>query len=486
MKLETLIQNLGCTLDAGDPGVEITSLEYDSRRVVPGSLFVCLTGFQADGHDYIPKALEAGCAALVVEHAVAVPEGIAVVRVEDGRAALAELSAAWFGHPAEEMTVIALTGTKGKTTTAHMLKAILEAAGHKVGMIGTIGAMIGTEKIKTRNTTPESYELHSLFRRMADAGCSCVVMEASSQGFKLRRTAGIEFDIGVFLNLSPDHIGAGEHESFEEYLRCKSMLFRQCKRGLVNADDPHWREVTSGHTCPLTTFSLTGEADYTAGETAEERRSGFLGSRFTARGAMSGTFLLNMPGRFNVENALAALAAADLLGIGREAAARGLERVSVKGRTQVLETPGHYTLLIDYAHNAVSMENLLSMLRAYRPGRLICLFGGGGNRARQRRYDMGEISAKYADLTVLTMDNPRDEEVEAINEDIKAGLARHNGKYISIPDRAEAIRWVIGQARDGDIIALIGKGHEEYQEIHGVKHFFSEEQVVREYLAQKA
>ena len=483
MKLSQLVQGLDFTLDAGSLDVEISALEYDSRKVVPGGLFVCLTGFQTDGHDYIPKALKAGAAALVVEREVPVPEGTAVLRVEDSRAALALLAAAWFGHPAEEMFIIGLTGTKGKTTTAHMLKAILEAAGHKVGMIGTIGAMIGQERVETKNTTPESYELHSLFRRMADAGCSQVVMEASSQGFKLRRTAGVQFDIGVFLNLSPDHIGPGEHESFEEYLQCKRLMFRQCRQGLVNIDDEHCQEVTAGALCPLRTLSMSQPADYRAGEVREERRPGFLGSRFTASGPVSGEFLLNMPGRFNVENALAALAAADLAGTGREAVARGLETVQVKGRTQVIPTPGHYTLLIDYAHNAVSMENLLSMLRAYNPHRLICLFGGGGNRSRLRRYDMGEMSAKYADLTVLTMDNPRDEEVEAINEDIKVGLARHNGKYVTIPDRAGAIRWVMDQAQEGDIIALIGKGHEEYQEIKGVKHFFSEEQVALEHLA---
>ena len=366
-----------------------------------------------------------------------------------------------------------------------MLKAILEAAGHRVGMIGTIGAVIAGERVETKNTTPESYELHALFRRMADAGCSHVVMEASSQGFKLRRTAGIRFDVGVFLNLSPDHIGPGEHESFEEYLQCKRLMFRQCRRGLVNIDDEHWQAVTAGALCPLTTLSLSQQADYRVDSISEERQPGFLGSRFTVSGPMAGEFLLDMPGRFNVENALAALAAADMAGIGRESVAQGLETVQVKGRTQLIPTPGHYTLLIDYAHNAVSMENLLSMLRAYRPHRLICLFGGGGNRSRLRRYDMGEMSAKYADLTVLTMDNPRDEEVEAINEDIKVGLARCNGRYVTIPDRADAIRWVIDQAQEGDIIALIGKGHEEYQEIRGVKHYFSEEQTALDYLSAR-
>ncbi len=320
---------------------------------------------------------------------------------------------------------------------------------------------------------------------MADAGCTHVVMEASSQGFKLRRTAGIRFDIGVFLNLSPDHIGPGEHEDFEEYLQCKRQLFQQCKRGLVNLDDEHWQAVTAGAVCPLTTFALAREADYQAGNIAEERRPGFLGSRFTASGALSGEFMLSMPGRFNVDNALAALAAADMLGIGREAIAKGLETVQVKGRTQLLPTAEHYTLLVDYAHNAVSMENLLTMLRAYQPHRLICVYGSGGNRSPVRRHDVGEIGAKYADLSVLTMDNPRDEEVEDIIEDIKVGLARHDGKYISIPDRTEAIHWVIDHAEDGDIIALLGKGHEEYQEIKGVRYYFSEEQAALDYLASK-
>ena len=485
MKLEKLLEKLDYTLDAGSLDVDIASLEYDSRKVGKGSLFVCLSGFRADGHAYIPAALEAGATALVVEREVTVPQGVTVIRVKDSRYALALLSAAWFGHPAEKMTVIGLTGTKGKTTTAHMVKAILEAAGHKVGMIGTVGAVIGTEKLTTKNTTPESYELHSLFARMVDAGCSHAVMEASSQGFKLHRTAGILFDVGVFLNLSPDHIGEGEHESFEEYRACKAMLFSQCKQGLVNVDDEHWQAVTAKAVCPLTTLSVAGKADYTAGAVRELRQAGFLGSEFTVSGKLEGTFLLNMPGTFNVSNALAALAAAHMAGVDAAAIADGLRSVSVKGRTQVLDTPGHYTLLIDYAHNAVSMENLLSMLRSYEPGRLICLFGGGGNRARARRWDMGEISGKYADLTVLTMDNPRDEEVEAINEDIKIGLAKYDGKYISIPDRGDAIRWVMDNAREGDIIALIGKGHEEYQEIKGVKHFFSEEQVVRAHLDSK-
>ena len=263
------------------------------------------------------------------------------------------------------------------------------------------------------------------------------------------------------------------------------MLFKQCRVGVANMDDSYWTRITEGAVCPIRTFSQEGPADLRITKVEEVRRPGFLGSEITATGLVEGMVPLGMPGRFNVSNAAAAMAVTALLGVDRGSMVRALTGIQVKGRTQVLSTPGHYTLLIDYAHNAVSMENLLSMLNSYPHHRLICLFGGGGDRARFRRYDMGEISAKYADLTVLTMDNPRSESVEAINEDIKVGLARHDGKYVTIVDRAEAIRWVIDHAEDGDIIALIGKGHEEYQEIQGVKHFFSEEQVVRDYLAQK-
>ncbi len=486
MKLIELVRELDYTLLSGSMEIELTGLAYNSLKVVPGSLFVCLNGFRTDGHDYIPAAVKLGAAALVVERNIQPPPGVTVLQVQNSRRALALLSAAWFGYPARKMTTIAITGTKGKTTTAHMVKAILEASGLKVGMIGTLGAMIGAEKIPTTNTTPESYELHSLFSRMVEAGCTHVVMEASSQGFKLNRTAGILFDYGVYLNLSPDHIGVREHADFEEYLQCKRMLFSQCKMGVANMDDPYWIRMTDGAACPIRTFSIEGPADLRITEIQEVRRPGFLGSEIRAIGLIRGVFPLGMPGRYNVSNAAAAMAVTGLMGIDPDAMGQALSTIRVKGRTQILPTPGHYTLLIDYAHNAASMESLLSMLYHYPHERLICVFGGGGNRAKRRRFDMGEIAAKYADLSVLTMDNPRDETVEEINEDIKAGLAKHDGKFIAIEDRAEAIRYVMDQARDGDIIALIGKGHEEYQEIHGVKHFFSEEQVVRDYLAEKA
>ena len=482
MKLIELLRELSYTLVCGNMSIPLTGIAYDSRKVEPGNLFVCLTGFSSDGHSYINAAVERGAVAVVVEREVSVPGGVTVIQVTDSRYALALLSAAWFDWPARKMTTIAITGTKGKTTTSHMIKAILEQAGHKVGMIGTIGAVIGQTHIPTKNTTPESYELHALFARMVEQGCTHMVMEASSQGFKLHRTAGIQFDYGMFLNLSPDHISAGEHADFQEYLQCKSMLFQQCRVGLVNQDDPHCQQMIAHATCPIRRFSCTAPADLQVTSVTPLRRPGFLGSVLEVAGILHGCVSLGMPGSFNGENATAAITLGAYLGIDLPVMDAALSRIQVKGRTQVLDTPGHYTVVIDYAHNAVSMENLLTMLRSYHPNRLICLFGGGGDRAKQRRYDMGEISGKYADLTILTMDNPRSEAVEDINRDIQVGLERHHGAFVTILDRAEAITWAMDHAQDGDIIALIGKGHEEYQEIQGVKHFFSEQAVVEEYV----
>ena len=490
MLLRNLLQDIEYECIQGSLDQEISALVYDSRKVEKGVAFVCLKGAKFDGHAYAGQAVSDGAVALIVEDSVSeTAEGVTIIRVKNTREALAFLSRNWFDNPASKIKVIGLTGTKGKTTTTHMLKKILEAAGHKVGMIGTLGAFIGEEKYPTKNTTPESYELHKLFARMLEEGCEYAVMEVSSQAMKLGRAAGIEFAYGAFLNITPDHISPDEHKDFQEYLDCKKLLFKQTGPVVVNIDDPHWQEATQFSKDRLIKVSCqeqkSGEADYVATGIENYWESGHVGVVFHVNKFAQNIFV-NMPGHFNVENALIALALADDLGISEECIRTGLSKVTVKGRTQLLPyTNGHTTMLIDYAHNAVSMENLLSMLKAYKPARLICLFGGGGNRAKARRYDMGLAAGKYADLTVLTMDNPRDEEVEEINKTIIEGLDVHHGKYITIIDRKEAIHYLIDHAEPGDIIALIGKGHEEYQEIKGQKYYFSEEKIVEEYCKEK-
>lgn len=485
MRLSKLIEKLHPIQVTGDTDLAISSVEYNSAKVKEGTLFICIKGFKADGHSFMNDAYAKGAVAFIVEDMPTASSHIArnaaVIRVKDSREALALIAAAWFDHPAEKMTMIGLTGTKGKTTTAFMIKKILEEAGHKVGMIGTVGAYIGDEKIETKNTTPESFELHSLFSKMLSAGCSHVVMEASSQGFKLKRTAGIMFDYGAFLNLSPDHISPEEHKDFEEYRDCKKMMFDQTRNTIVNIDSEHWEYVTRAAVNP-TTISTETEAGLTAGQIKSIWEPGILGSSFLAAGLYNGPVTLNMPGIFNVHNALVAMAIAARIGIDFETVKSALLKVSVKGRTQLIPEAAHLgTFIIDYAHNALSIESLLSMLKSYEPGRLILLFGAGGNRDKQRRYDMGLAAGKYADLSILTTDNPRWEDPNNIISHIIEGLNVHQGAYQVILDREEAIHYVMDHCKKDDIVALIGKGHEEYQEVEGVKHYFSEEKIIKEY-----
>lgn len=487
MILNELIKDIKNCRIYGKQNIDITSVVYDSRKVTQGSIFVCIKGYSFDGHSYIEKAIGDGAIAIVVEE---LPDrynfiNCTFVEVNDTRETLAQISAAWFGYPARKLTMIGLTGTKGKTTTAHMIKTILEESGKTVGMIGTIGAFIGDEKIPTKNTTPESYELHSLFKQMLDKGCSHVVMEVSSQGLKLKRTFGIQFDYSAFLNISLDHISPSEHKNFDEYMGCKKILFSQSDCAVVNADADYWNDITQE--CKNRyTISCEKNADFMAENIENVWTPGFLGVSYQATGKLHGSFSLNMPGTYNVQNALIASTICSFIGVEKEKIETALKKVSVRGRTQVVQEVAHFTtFLIDYAHNAISMESLLSTLKSYHPNRLVCIFGGGGNKPSQRRFDMGKMAGKYADLSIITMDNPRYESMEAINADIIRGINSENGTYRIIDDRKDAIEYMIDQSGRNDIVALIGKGHEEYQEVCGKKHFFSELQVIQEYLETK-
>ena len=484
MKLYALLERLDYTLVQGGAGVEIADLVYDSRKVSAGSLFVCMKGTSFDGHAYVPQAAQAGAAAVVIQDAVdlssADTSALTVIRVADTRHALAVLSAAWFGYPTEALKVIGITGTKGKTTTSHMVKAILEQAGHKVGLIGTNGVTIGDTHELLSNTTPESYSLQSYFSQMLAAGCDMAVIEASSQGFKMHRTDGIFFEAGVFTNLTPDHIGPGEHESFEEYLSCKAQLFRQCRHGFVNADDPHAQEVVKGHTCDLKTFGFSLQDDLFASNETLTAGDGYLGISFDLSGTVNCRMDLDLPGRFSIYNALSACAVCSHFGVSAEDMCTALKGIKVKGRIEPISGPEGSTLIIDYAHNAVSLESILKTLREYQPGRLISLFGCGGNRSKIRRYERGEVSGKLADLTIITSDNPRFEEPQDIINDIKTGIGKTDGAYLEIIDRREAIQYAVDHAKAGDIILIAGKGHEDYQEIRGVKYPMDDRTMVLE------
>ncbi len=480
MILKTLLERLEYTCLQGSDRTEVAHVVYDSRKVGAGDVFVCIRGTAVDGHSFAGQVCASGAAALIVQEEVSVPEGVTVIRVADTRYALAELSAAYFGHPAEKLKTVGITGTKGKTTTTYMIKSILEHAGYRVGLIGTIETIIGDCHEPAVNTTPESYKIQESFRKMVDAGIDAVVMEVSSQGLKMHRVSGFTFDIGIFTNLEPDHIGPNEHESFEEYLACKAMLFRRCRLGIVNADDAHTQALLEGHTCELETYGFSEGADLRATDVELITGAGFLGVRYALKGLLDCGIEIHVPGRFSVYNSLTAIAVCHHFCVDEEDMRAALKEAKVKGRIELVRVSDDFTLMIDYAHNAMSLESLLATLKEYQPGRLVCLFGCGGNRSKPRRYEMGEVSGKLADLTIITSDNPRDEEPQAIIDDIKIGIGRTDGKYVEIADRKEAIRYAIANGRPGDVIVLAGKGHEDYQEIRGKKHHMDERELIAE------
>ena len=480
-KLKEILEHVEYDLVKGNLDVEIKDIKDDSKKVEAGDLFIALVGTTADSHKFIPNAIQNGAKVIVIERQVAIEEDVTVIKVKSSRTALAHMAASYFDYPATKITTIGITGTCGKTSTSYIIKSMLEEFGDKVGVIGTICAMIGDKKIETHNTTPNPYEIQKLFSEMVEAGCKYAVMEVSSQGLKMDRVTGIAFDYGVFTNLSIDHIGPNEHESFEEYVYCKSLLFKQCKVGIINTDSDKWERVTKEHTCKIIKYGLNDEnADLKASNIQFIAEDNFLGVQFDVSGKVNGTFKLDIPGRFSVYNALCAISVAYELGIDIQSMKRALEKVKVVGRMELVSSNEKYKLIIDYAHNKEEMDNLMDTISEYQPKRLVCIFGGGGNRAKSRRYDMGEVSGKWADLTILTEDNPRFEEIESINNDIIVGLNKYNGKYIFIKDRKEAIKYAMQNAQEGDIILLIGKGHEQYQEIKGVKYFWDERQAVKE------
>lgn len=490
MKCEDLLKGLSYECIRGNIDREIKEVVYDSRKLSEGCLFICICGYNVDGHSFAGEAAGKGAAALVVQKDVEIPEesDITVIKVEDTRYAMAFISAAYFGHPADRLKVIGITGTKGKTTTTYLIKSILERAGYKVGLVGTIETIIGDKHIHANNTTPESFLLQQYFKEMEDAGCQIVVMEVASQGLKLHRTQGFTFEIGIFTNLEPDHIGPNEHADFEEYQFCKGLLFKQCKLGIVNKDDVHVDAVLKGHTCRLETYGFDRNADIYAENLKLINKPGELGIDFVVKGKSveMAEFEVEVPapGRFSVYNALTAIAVCRHFQVEVSQIQKALSGAHVKGRIEMVPVSDQFTLLIDYAHNAMSLKSLLTTLKEYEPERLVCLFGCGGNRSKLRRYEMGEVSGNYADLTIITSDNPRFEKPQDIIEDIKIGINKTNGKYIEICDRKEAIAYAISHGQPGDIIVLAGKGHEDYQEIEGVKYPMDERVLIADILKE--
>jgi UDP-N-acetylmuramyl-tripeptide synthetase len=486
MILEKLLENIDYQLIQGDLKQNVSQIDYDSRQVINESLFVCLPGSKVDGHHYAKNAVLSGAKVIVIEKKVDYQEGVTYLLVKNARYALAILSCAFFHHPSHQMTVIGITGTKGKTTTSYMVESILNHAGKKVGIIGTIGSVINGEYRKTKNTTPESFELQRLMYEMVLSGCEYCVMEVSSQGLMLDRVAGIDFDYGVFTNLSPDHISEHEHHSFEHYMECKKKLFHMCKIGFFNKDDEHYEDMIAGAKCQIQTFSMKTKSNLQAYDSRLSRGKGTLGVIFSTRGLINDQFEVDIPGEFSVYNSLVALMLCHALNIETIHMKEALKKVRVKGRVEIIPTQQDYTVMIDYAHNAVSFENILQTIQAYYPKRLICLYGSVGERTEGRRYEMGEIVSRYGAFSILTADNPGTEPIHAINQGIIEGLNVHQGEYIEIEDRKEAIVYALKHAQDGDVILCLGKGHEDYQLIDGIEVPFSEKMVIQNYFDKKS
>ena len=480
MKLSELLRGLDVLAMTADPETEITGVSYDSRTTEPGNLYVAVVGYATDGHKYISGAVEKGASVVLCQ---TVPEGkIPYVQVEDSRLALAKLGANWFGHPAKELTLIGVTGTNGKTTVTYLLKSVLEKTlGAKVGLIGTIQNMIGSEVIETERTTPESFEVQKLFRQMADAGCTHAVMEVSSHALYLHRVEDVRFKVGIFTNLTEDHLDF--HGTMENYRKAKEILFRQCETGVFNADDPAAAVMIASTGCKALTCSIEKED---ADLCAHNLRLRSDRVEFDAViGNEISRFRLGIPGKFSAYNALSVIGAACALGIPLASAAEALRSShGVKGRVEVVPTPGKdYTVLIDYAHTPDGLENVLRSVRGFCRGRVIAVFGCGGDRDPFKRPIMGKIGVDLADLVVFTSDNPRTEDPDEILRQIVVGAESTKTPYVVIENRRAAIRWAMDHAKTDDIIVLAGKGHETYQIIGREKTHLDEREEVAAHLA---
>jgi len=481
MICKDILANIAVKSICCDKEVDIKGIAYDSRAVNPGDMFVAITGYKTDGHAYINSALKSGASVIVCERE---PENkdVPYILVENSRTALAEMSSNFYNHPSRELKMIGVTGTNGKTTTTYLIKAVLEACGEKVGLIGTNQNMIGEKILPTERTTPESFELQRLLRDMVDAGCTYAIMEVSSHSLVLSRVCGINFEVGLFTNITQDHLDF--HETMEEYARAKSLLFKQCKVGIVNLDDGAADTMLAGGSCEFVTYGIkSSKADILAKNVRLKATSvEFEALCFDSIGRIE----LHVPGEFSVYNALAAVSASLICGASLEKTAKALAEVrGVKGRAEVVPADADYTVMIDYAHSPDGIENILKTVRGFAQGRVVIVFGCGGDRDKTKRPKMGAAASELADYLIITSDNPRTENPDEIIKDIMPGISKPESKYHVEPDRRQAIYYALDNAKAGDVIVLAGKGHETYQEINGVKHHMDEREIISDYFNLK-
>lgn len=485
MNLKEILVGLEGLKVRGNLDIQIDNLDKDSRNIKENGLFIAIKGFDTDGHDFVEKAIEQGAIAVILQEGVKkeviekIPTNVTIVVAKDTRYALAICSCNFYKNPSRKFKLIGITGTKGKTTTSFMTKAILEKAGMKVGLIGTIATYIGDKKLEDSDrTTPESNKLQSIFAQMAEEGCQAVVMEVSSQSLKLHRVAGCDFDIGVFTNFSEDHISPKEHPNMQDYFESKVQLFKMCKTAFINADDFYVTKLPKlVPECDITTYGIDNYCNVLAKDITITNSYVDFKVKIGTKNERIKTCI---PGRFSVYNSLAAICVGQKLGANAGQIKEALEEVRVPGRSELINNKKELTIMIDYAHSPESLENILNAVKSYTRGKVICVFGCGGDRDTAKRPIMGEISGRIADFTIITSDNPRTEEPEKIVEQIEEGIKKTKGKYTVIVDRIEAIKEAIKMADKKDIVVLAGKGHEPYQEINGVKYPFDERIIVND------
>lgn len=493
MVLEDLFQGLEYEVLQGNMKVKIEGVCSDSRQVADGDLFFCVDGANFKGEDFLDEVFFRGAWAIVSERQIHAPENVTIILVSDVRYTMAMAACTFYGNPSAKLLMIGVTGTKGKTTTAFMIQRILQEAGYKTGLIGTVAVLDANGEHPAKNTTPESHVLQRMLAQMYQQGIRAVVMEVSSQGLKQNRVTGITFDYGVYTNLTPDHIGPFEHDDFEEYKYWKKQLFSHSRVSIINMDDVHGTDMCSAGNGRYVTYGIETACDYMAecpDYVVEDRKYG-MRYRLNCRNKKSactnaGSMLMvSMPGLFSVYNSLAAIAVCDQLGISRKEMCEALRKICVPGRMEEIHVSSNFSVFIDYAHNAGSLKSLLSTLRMYEPERIIVVFGCGGNRSRDRRNQMGRVAATMADLSILTNDNPRFEKPENIIFDIEQGFRNTDGACCKIYDRKEAIRYALKEAGNRDIVILAGKGHERYQEICGVCYDMDERKLIDEIMEEE-
>lgn len=485
MELKKILAGLEGLKVKGSLDIEINNLDSDSRNIKQGDMFVAIKGFDTDGHDYIKEVVDKGAKVVFVQSDVdkkiikEIPDDVTIVLSDDTRHALAICACNFYENPSRKVKLIGITGTKGKTTTSFMTKAILEKEGKKVGLIGTIASYIGSKKIEDSDrTTPESIKLQKIFRQMVDEGCEAIVMEVSSQSLKLHRVDGCAFDIAVFTNFSEDHISAKEHPDMEDYFNSKLKLFEMCKTGYVNADDLHTAKIPK--MLPendIVTYGIDNHCNVLAKDITITNSYVDFKVKLGTRNERVKAFI---PGRFSVYNSLAAICVGLKLGCSPENIKEALLEVRVPGRSELVDNKKELTIMVDYAHSPESLENILNAVKSYTRGKVICLFGCGGDRDTTKRPIMGEISGRIADYTIITSDNPRTEEPEKIVNQIEEGIKKTNGKYVCIVDRIEAMKHAVSIAKKNDIVVLAGKGHETYQIIGHEKFPFDEKEIIKE------